>query len=191
MPADLDISDFDLRLARRLGELRAERGWSLDDLAEKSGVSRATLSRLERGESSPTAALLGRLAAAYALPPSRILAEAESAPAMLVRAAEQPVWHDRESGFRRRSVSPPLPGFAAELIEGRLAPGADILYDTPPAAMPEHHLWLLEGALEMTVDGETWRLAAGDCLRYRVASGNRFRNPGPGEARYLIVLCRP
>ena len=52
--------DIERRIAQRLARLRAERGWSLDALAERTGISRATLSRLERSELSPTAAMLGK-----------------------------------------------------------------------------------------------------------------------------------
>lgn len=95
----------------RLAELRDERGWSLDDLATRTGISRSTLSRLERAEISPTAAPLGRLCTAYGRTMPRLLAEVESGgePAQLVRAADQRVWADTPSGFERRSVSPPHP----------------------------------------------------------------------------------
>lgn len=186
-----DAEVIDARLAARLAELRLERGWSLEELAQRAGVSRSTLSRLERGEISPTAALLGRLCAAHGRPMSRLLAEVEPEPPQLVRSARQPVWRDRETGFTRRSVSPPHPGLRGELVEGVLAPGADIAYDEPPVAGLEHHLWLLDGALELTVGGATHDLAAGDCLRYRLWGPSRFRGPGPGPARYVIAVVLP
>src|SRR6266566_1851636 len=101
--------DIERRIAERLARLRAERGWSLDALARRTGVSRATLSRLERSELSPTAAMLGTLCAVYGWTLSRLMAEAETRPPSLVPAAEQPQWKDPESGYRRRAVSPPAP----------------------------------------------------------------------------------
>src|SRR5438132_14007409 len=98
------------RLAQRLRELRLERDWSLDELAQRSGVSRATLSRLENNEVSPTAAVLGRLCPTYGLTMSRLLAQVEI-PIALVRPADQPVWTDPASGFRRHQVSPPCSEF--------------------------------------------------------------------------------
>ncbi|CAM5572658.1 hypothetical protein SGLAM104S_09881 [Streptomyces glaucescens] len=109
----------DVRLGARLAELRAEHGWSLGELAERSGVSRSTLSRAERAEISPTAAVLNRLCHVYGRTMSQLLSEVEAEPALLLRAAEQPVWEDRASGFVRRSVSPPHPGLRGELVEGR------------------------------------------------------------------------
>ncbi|MFF8452829.1 helix-turn-helix domain-containing protein [Streptomyces leeuwenhoekii] len=181
----------DARLAARLAELRAERGWSLGELAERSGVSRSTLSRAERAQTSPTAALLNRLCAVYGRTMSRLLSEVEAQPAPLVRAAEQPLWEDRASGFVRRSVSPPHAGLRGELVEGRLAAGADIAYDRPPVPGLEQHVWLLEGTLEVTVQDTAHRLEAGDCLRLRVWGPTRFRCQGTADARYVLAVVLP
>ncbi|BAJ29459.1 MULTISPECIES: helix-turn-helix domain-containing protein [Kitasatospora] len=181
----------DRRLAARLAALRAEHGWPLDELARRSGVSRSTLSRLERAELSPTAAQLGRLCTAYGRTVSRLLAEVEAEPPGLLRAAEQPRWHDPATGFARRSVSPPHPGLRAELVEGTLPPGARIAYQAPPVPGLEQHLWVLEGELELELDGAAHRLAAGDCLRYRLHGASGFHCPGPDPVRYLIALVLP
>ena len=98
---------LDMRIASRLKGLRQERGWSLDELAGRAGVSRATLSRLENAEVSPTASVLGRLCAAYGLTMSRLMLMVEDDFAPLVPESAQPVWVDASAGFRRRSVSPP------------------------------------------------------------------------------------
>lgn len=181
----------DARLGARLAELRAERGWSLGELAERSGVSRSTLSRAERAETSPTASLLNRLCGVYGRTMSQLLSEIESEPALLVRAAEQPVWEDRASGFVRRSVSPPYTGLRGELVEGRLAAGADIAYDRPPVPGLEQHIWVLEGALDVTAQDVEHHLDAGDCLRLRVWGPTRFRCAGPGPVRYALVVVLP
>lgn len=192
MKRDDECADpVDARLAARLAELRAERGWSLGELAERSGVSRSTLSRAERAETSPTAAVLNRLCAVYGRTMSRLLGEVEGEPAPLVRAAEQSVWEDRTGGFVRRSVSPPHAGLRGELVEGRLAAGADIAYDRPPVPGLEQHVWLLEGALEITAGDVRHALAAGDCLRMRVWGPTRFRCAGSGTARYVLAVVLP
>ncbi|MBX9392573.1 XRE family transcriptional regulator [Streptomyces sp. TRM72054] len=183
--------DVDARLGARLAELRAERGWSLGELAERSGVSRSTLSRAERAEISPTAALLNRLCAVFGRTMSQLLSEVEGESALLVRAADQPVWEDRASGFVRRSVSPPHTGMRGELVEGRLAVGADIAYDRPPVPGLEQHIWVLEGALAVTVQDAEHRLDAGDCLRLRVWGATRFRCAGDEDVRYVLAVVLP
>jgi transcriptional regulator with XRE-family HTH domain len=105
-----DDNAIDRRIAQRLRALRAERNWSLDDLAQLSNVSRATLSRLENAAVSPTASVLGKLCVAYGLPMSRLMHMVEEDFAPLVPRHAQPLWTDASVGFRRRSVSPPAAG---------------------------------------------------------------------------------
>src|SRR3954469_11644675 len=102
-------------LAARIALEREARGWSLADLAERSGVSKAMISRIERGEASPTAALLGRLSGAFGLTLSTLLARAEDRGERLLRAKDQPVWRDPETGYIRRRVSP-FSGAPLELV---------------------------------------------------------------------------
>jgi transcriptional regulator with XRE-family HTH domain len=185
---DTPAEAADARLASRLRELRRAKRWSLDELAARSGVSRASLSRIENADVSPTAAVLGRLAHAHGATVSSLLAEVDNeAPALVPRAAQRE-WIDPETGFRRRFVSPPAPGLACELIGCELPAGAEIDYPLPPRPGLEHHLYLEDGELELTVEGETYRLQPGDCLRYRLNGASRFRAPGKSAARYLLVI---
>jgi transcriptional regulator with XRE-family HTH domain len=183
--------EIERRIAHRLARLRAERGWSLEALAERTGISRATLSRLERSELSPTAAMLGKLCTVYGWTLSRLMAEAETRSPNLVSAAEQPEWTDPESGYRRRAVSAPAPGLRGELVEVHMPAGASVSFDTAPIAGLEHHLWMLEGALTLEVEGSVFRLRAGDCLRYVLAGPTRFQGTGKRGARYIIAMVRP
>jgi len=183
--------DLDDRLAARLAQLRQEQGWSLDELAARSGVSKATLSRLERGETSPTASLLGRLCTAYGRTMSRLLAEVESQPVSLLHPDQQPVWIDPGTGFHRRAISPPASGFDTELIEGTLPPGTVIDYAAPPVHGLEQHVWMLSGRLELALQGLPYRLETGDCLRFRLFGTSRFTVLGEEPARYLIAITRP
>jgi transcriptional regulator with XRE-family HTH domain len=178
----------DLGLARRLRALRLARQWTLDDLAGLSGVSRASLSRIENSEVSATAAALGRLAAAFGLTMSRLLAEVERDQPALLPPERQPLWIDPETGFRRRSLSPPAPDFECELLSYELPPGATIAYPAPPRAGLEHHLFLQDGALELTIHGDVHRLKGGDCLRYRLYGASAFKASGKRPARYILAI---
>ena len=175
------------RLAERLKGLRTEHGLSLEALAAVSGVSRATLSRLETGQTSPTAAQLGMICAAYGITLSRLMHLVEGASPALVRAADQPRWRDEALGFDRTMVSPPAPDLAGEVLRCVLAPGAVVDYPAPPRLGLEHHLLLLEGALDLTVEGTLYALRPGDCLRYRLSGASAFR-AGPDGARYFLFM---
>jgi len=179
------------RIAQRLAQLRGARGWSLETLAERTGISRATLSRLERAELSPTAAMLGRLCAAHGWTLSRLMAEAETRPPRVVRATEQTTWKDPESGYRRRVVSPPSPGLRGELVEVVMPAGATVTFDAAPVTGLEHHLWMLDGRLTLEVDGSEFHLRPGDCLRYVLSGSTRFHCTGKRDARYLVAIVHP
>ena len=186
--AAVPTTTTDARLAQHLRELRMERSWSLEELATKSGVSRATLSRIENNEVSPTAAVLGRLCAAFELTLSRLLAYVESDLPALVPRKAQPIWIDPETGFRRRSISPPSPDFECELLQCELPAGAQIDYPLPPRPGLEHHLYLEAGALELNIEGSSYSLFPGDCLRYRLHGASSFKVPHRRSARYFLVI---
>jgi transcriptional regulator with XRE-family HTH domain len=183
-----DVSTFDSQIAARLRSLRAERNWSLDELARRSGVSRATLSRLENAEVSPTATVLGRLCAAYGMTMSRLMRMVEDTFAPVLRRDEQWVWIDPQNGFERRSVSPPNTALAGEVIQGTLPPGTSILY--PEASKPglEHHLVLLDGQLSLAIGDRAYELRAGDCLRYQLYAATEFKTPDNSGAKYLLFM---
>ena len=177
---DTMLPDLHDRLAARLRGLRAERGLTLDGLAERAGVSRSMISLIERGESSPTAAVLDRLAAGLGVTLASLFAdEARADASPLSRRADQGRWRDPETGYVRRNLSPP--GFPSpiELVEVVLPPGARVAYDTPGtrAVGVSQQVWVMEGRLELTVGEATHRLAAGDCLAMRLDGPVAFRNP--------------
>lgn len=179
---------IDTRIAARLKALRTEQGWTLDALAERSGVSRATLSRLENAEVSATATVLGQICAAYGLTLSRLMQSVEEDFAPVVARDAQPVWRDPQADFTRRVVSPPSRGLAGEVLECEIGAGQRIAYDAPPRHGLEHHLLLLEGRLTVTANGQEHALMQGDCLRYVLTGRSAFETPPHGGARYLLFM---
>ena len=183
--------DINAHLAARLRGLRAEQGLTLDGLAERTGVSRSMISLIERGESSPTAAVLDRLAAGLGVTLASLFAETESGRASpLSRRADQRTWRDPETGYLRRNLS--APGFPSpmELVEVILPPGARVAYDTASRmAEVNQQIWVIEGEIECVIGDETHRLETGDCLSMRLDRPNAFRNPTGQPARYLVALA--
>jgi transcriptional regulator with XRE-family HTH domain len=186
--AHIDDEALGRQIADRLKSLRSAQGWSLDELAAQSGVSRATLSRLENAEVSPTAQVLGRLCAAYGLTMTRLMGMVEDDFSPLIRTRSQPAWEDRSVGFVRRSLSPPSSALAGEVLECELRPNACIDYSQPPRPGLEHHLLMLEGELVLTFEGKRHDLVSGDCLRYRLYGASRFETPPGTGARYLLFI---
>lgn len=181
-------TDIDKRLAARLKAARQRRDLTLDALAERAGVSRAMISRIERGESSPTAALLDRLCAGLGVTLSALFHEERHA-GPVARLAEQPVWQDPGSGYVRRNVSPPGTGSKIEIVDVTIPAAARVLLDSARAASRlDQQVWVLDGVIELTVGGQTHRLAAGDCLHMLLDGPIIYHNPGTEPARYAVVL---
>ncbi|WP_419908453.1 helix-turn-helix domain-containing protein [Hoeflea sp.] len=176
-------------IADRLKALRQEHGWSLEELSDRCGVSRATLSRLENAEVSPTAHVLGKLCSAFGLTMSRLMSMVEAGFEPLVTRENQPYWEDQKAGLKRTNVSPPSQDLTLELIECRLAAGSLIDYPDPPNRDVEHHLYMLEGRLMLIVDGDAFQLRQGDCLRYRLKGRSTFRTDETGPARYILAIA--
>ncbi len=182
------MDDIETRLAHRLARLRAERGWSLDELARRSKVSRASLSRIENGDVSPTASVLGKLCVAFGVTLSRLMQMVEDDFAPMIARANQEVWTDPETGYRRRLVSPTSRNLAGEVLEVEIDPDTRIEYGGTPRDGLEHHLVMLEGKLIMEVYHQCHNLEAGDCLRYQLRGGNVFRTPRNSGARYHLFI---
>ncbi len=180
--------DLDNQLAAKLKQLRQQKGWTLETLADYSGVSRATLSRIEKAEVSPTTNVLAKLCSAYQMTLTQLMQLTENQQPALIRAAEQDVWRDEENGFVRKVVSPPGLDFRGEMIACELPPGCKIDYDTPTRMGLEHHLLMQSGELTLTVGNYTYHLQAGDCLRYRIFANSNFYVPGAQPAKYLLFM---
>ena len=177
----------------------------MDRLAAASGVSRAMISKIERGESSPTAVLLGKLSAALELSVSELLtgdrlgggqapAPAELPPAGAIgagrvrRAADTPQWRDPDTGYLRRQVS--TPRFPAAVTEVTLPPGAHVPYPAGAYAFIAQLVWVLSGELTLADGPATHRLAAGDTFELGEPRPREFRNETAADCRYLVVVTR-
>jgi transcriptional regulator with XRE-family HTH domain len=191
MSALLSSAGIDEMLAARIRREREARSWTLVDLATRSGVSRAMISKIERGEASPTAALLGRLSAAFELTLSQIFSPPEGQPeSRIARAHEQTLWQDPETGFLRRPVSPSGPG-PLELTWGELPPGAEIAYPAASLAfIADQQVVVIGGDLSIALGQTVYTLSTGDCLRFGPPESVIFRNPGAARCRYLVALVR-
>lgn len=183
--------DIDEHLAERVRNLRKAQGLSLERLAELSGVSRSMISLIERRETSPTAAVLDKLANALRISlPALFASGTDDAFALpLARADTQPRWTDPESGYVRRHVSPLGFQSPTELVEVTFPAGKSVSFDSPTRGITSHQLvWMLDGEMEVTIDTKAWRLRAGDCLAMVLSTPISFRNPTRKPARYAIAL---
>lgn len=174
----------------RIKALRLERGLSLDGLAALAAVSRAMLSRVERGESSPTAQFLGKVCAGLGVTVSALFADVESAQGPVRRRSEQSVWRDPGSGYVRRSITPGGTGSAVDISDVTLPPGTRIAYDPLRLSSADQHIWVLEGVLELGIGEDSHRLEAEDCIHMGFDQPVSFHNPGERPTRYAVIIGR-
>jgi transcriptional regulator with XRE-family HTH domain len=182
------------RIAARIAELRAAHGLSLDALASKSGVSRSMISLIERAESSPTAVVLEKLAAALGVTLASVfdapLAGRHGATSPVARKADQPEWQDPASGYRRRNVSPPEVPQPMQIVDVHFPAGARVAFDTGGREARVHQqVWILDGAIDITVGRDRHRLREGDCLAMQLDRPTMFHNPTRRAARYVVVIA--
>ncbi|MGV9353135.1 helix-turn-helix domain-containing protein [Streptomyces misionensis] len=184
------------RIASRIRTERERRGWTLAQLAEASGVSRAMINRIERGESSPTAVVLGKLSAAFQLSIASLLALAEDGAAGAEpdggagapRRTGTAEWQDPATGYRRRQITGP--DFPAEVAEIRLPAGARVPYPAAAFAFVRQVVWVLDGRLTFH-DGERCHdLGPGDSIELGEPAERVFANTTGAECRYAVVLAR-
>ena len=174
------------RISARIRIERESRGWSLSELAERAGVSRAMIHKIERGDSSPTATLLARLSGAFGISMSTLIARAEMQEGKLLRRENQPVWRDPQSHYLRRHVSPRT-DLPIDLVQVELPPSSDVPMPASSYALARQLIWLQSGELVFQ-EGETrHEMQAGDCLELGPPNDCRFINQTDVPCVYLVV----
>ncbi|MFI5314601.1 MAG: helix-turn-helix domain-containing protein [Myxococcota bacterium] len=186
---DGGVEDPTPLIARRLRGERGARGWSLADLAARSGVSKAMISKIEREEASPTAAILGRLSGAFQLTLATLLARAESDDGRLVRAADQPRWRDPETHYLRRQIFA-RPRSPLELVEVEMPAGRTVSMPAASYAFIRQLVFVTRGRLVIREGGERHELRTGDCLEFGAPADSSFANESKSPCRYLVALVR-
>jgi transcriptional regulator with XRE-family HTH domain len=180
--------DIGGQLAQRISRERKHRNWSLAELASRSGVSKAMLSKIERQEVSPTAPVLVRIATAFDVTLAELLTERREEE-RFQRAADQPVWIDPATKYLRRQIylTSRLP---LELVEVILPAGASVAIPASSYAFIRQVVWVIEGRL-VVVEGETQTaLAGGDRLEFGAPADCAFRNDSGEPCRYLVAVIR-
>ena len=186
-------SDINRRIAERIRDLRATGGLSLDALAGRSGVSRSMISVIERGVSSPTAAVLEKLALALGVTLPALFdapAKANKPPqGPIARRENQPQWQDPDSGYIRRNVSPPGVPQPMLIVEVQFPAGARVAFDNAPRGWRVcQQIWVLKGKMDITVGEDRHQLGEGDCLAMELGRPTMFHNPTQKLARYAVVI---
>lgn len=185
--------DLNQRIAARVRALRTTQGISLELLASRCAVSRSMISLIERGESSPTAVVLEKLAAGLGVTLASLFdapaTSADGPPSPVSRREEQAEWQDPDSGYRRRNVSPPDMVQPVQIVDVHFPAGARVAFDIGLRDIRvSQQVWILEGAMEVTVGTDRHHLRDGDCFVMQLDRPILFHNPTRDAARYAVVL---
>ncbi|MFI7615838.1 helix-turn-helix domain-containing protein [Nonomuraea terrae] len=187
------------QIAARIRDEREQRRWTLAQLADASGVSRAMINRIERAESSPTAVVLGKLATAFQIRVSALLTPSEDATGGapdsgreqvtgVRRMADATEWRDPATGYRRRQITGPR--FPADIAEVRLPPGARVPYPAASLAFIREVIWVLDGRLTFHEGDAVHELDAGDSIEVDEPVPHVFANTSDAECRYALIITR-
>lgn len=193
---DEDFSDAadDIRatLGTRLRNLRVGQKLTLEMLASRAHVSRAMISKIERGEKMPTVGILVRMATALNVTLSALLgAQAPSAGIQLQRADACNRFRDPSTGLLREVVFSPAEGEDVELVR-HVLPGLQSTGPLSPYPVPTRKLvFSPSGPLVVKIGNETYYLEAGDSLRFDVTSTYSFSNPKENPVSYYLLMTRP
>jgi transcriptional regulator with XRE-family HTH domain len=186
---DVAVEGINTRIAARVRQLRAEQELSLEALAARSGVSRSTLSLVERAETSPTAVVLEKIAAGLGVPLANLFASPSSTPSPISHARDRVPWKDPGTGYIRTNITPPHYPAAFQIVEVLLPPGAYVAYDGARRDGSLHQqIWVQEGTLEVTAGSVAHTLHEGDCFAMQLEGPNSFRNRTRKTVRYIVVV---
>ena len=185
-----DRSGLTIAVARTLQALRADRAWSLDQLAARSGVSKGVLVALEQGRSNPNLATLARISDAFGVPVTRLVDVGGEATVQISDPGRGRVlWHG-PSGGTGTILGATDPPWATELWRWDLRPGETFGGDAHAPATREM-VWVESGTLTLTVAGERHEITPGQCARFAGGRPHRYANEDTDPVQLTMVVLVP
>lgn len=185
------MQEMNQHLAQRLKDLRSELGWSLDVAARETGVSKAMLGQIERGESSPTVATLWKIATGFRVSFSSFI---EPAPTtqddVLYRTADAIRQQPAGEGMQVAPLFPYEGRFGFELFELTLLPGYQRESEPHEPGVTEHVI-VISGQVEVLVEGEWRSLTQGEAVRFAADRPHGYRNQGVAPAIFHNLIHYP
>jgi transcriptional regulator with XRE-family HTH domain len=176
------------QLGARVKELRRRRGLTLEDLAECAGVSRAMISKVERGEKNPTLVVAAKVAEGLGVTLLELLGEEKRREVVVVPRGRRMAMRDPETGFERQLLSPTFGGRGVEFVRNVVPHGSTSGEFPPHRRGVEEYVVVEKGCLRAVVGGEEHLLEEGDALYFEAVVSHRFDNAGDGECSYYLVI---
>ena len=186
---EVGAAELTARVADNLREHRRRRDMSLDQLAQRTGVSRAGLSQIETRKTNPSIGVLWKIASGLGIPFADLIGEGQPALSVLRRNDAQ-VLRSTDRKFESRPLMPASGNNQVEIYELRVA--ARSRHASEPHGPGTRELVVvLSGSLRMTVGAQNEELAAGDSMLFDANTEHVYENPGGSEGRYHDVIIYP
>lgn len=176
------------RLGERVRTMRRGAGLTLDELAERAGVSRAMLSKVERGEKNPTLVVAARISEGLGVTLTQLIETEKRGSVVVLPRAGRRVMRDPETGFERQAISPNPGGRGVELVYNVVPEGSTSGEFPPHRKGVEEHVVVERGRLRAVLGGEEHVLETGDAVYFEADVPHRFDNTGEGECGYYLVI---
>ena len=176
------------KLGSRVRELRRVKGLTLNELAETSGVSRAMISKIERGEKNPTLVVAAGISEGLGVTLSQLIGTVERREVVVIPRDRRMVMRDPETGFERQLLSPTFGSRAVEFIRNVIPEGSTSGEFPPHKRDVQEYLVVERGRLAAILDGEQYLLETGDAVYFEADVAHRFDNAGAGECSYYLVI---
>lgn len=185
---DIGAAEMNRRVSEALRRFRRQRDLSLDQLAVKSGVSRAALSQIEGARTNPTLSVLWKIAVGLEVPFQDLLETPEEANARLLRSGDAVVLRSADGRMESRLLSPSGAASAVETYELRLAPKG-VHRSEPHRKGTTETVIVLKGALRVTIEDSEYDLMTGDSLFFHADLPHSYENRSSHEARCINVIA--
>ncbi len=185
---DIGAAEMNRRVSEALRRFRKQRDLSLDQLAVKSGVSRAALSQIEGARTNPTLSVLWKIAVGLEVPFQDLLEVPDEANAKLLRSGDAVVLRSADGRMESRLLSPSGASAAVETYELRFAPKGIHRSEAHRKGTTET-IVVLKGALRVSVEGSEYDLMTGDSLYFHADVPHAYENRSSHEARCVNVIA--
>jgi transcriptional regulator with XRE-family HTH domain len=179
-----------LSFASQLRKLRVNSGLTLQRLAEKSHVSKSTISKIERRDVQPSLDIAVRLAEALNSTLSEMVRHDEYARVVKISRKDQSVVADPQRRWERRLLSPIFTGANLEMLYATVKPEVSLGTFPKHAKGTEEYIVVLRGELRISINGTAYSLQSGDSLFFEADKDHSLENPTSRPAEYLIVIKR-
>jgi len=175
-------------LGARVRSLRSDRRLSLDDLARLSGVSRATISKIELGQVTPGTSTLSKLTEVLGTSFAAIISPESIGEVVVLRVGDQPVMRDDQSGLTRRCIAPILPSRGLDWVLNELPAGQSTGTFVPHRPGVEEYIFILSGRLKAQLGDSEYQLKSGDSIYFQAQISHTFTAMGSNGCKYMLII---